>query len=469
MSLKKASIISVLALAVSVSAVSAVSAAPVSTKVSVVAAKSLSYTINGSAVNLDTLFQNGKTLVSLRGLSTKLGAKLQTVGKNVIQATLNGHTVELQADSSSIKVDGTAQKLTVPVKSIKGTTYVELKAFVEALGGNFTKDKSGLIWIDANLLGNVDHIQWANATKFIASQENETGRVDFLINAQTGEYEQLLVATDDSDLVVSPSGAKAAYTNAVGEIFVIDLNTKAATKVSSDNNIMPELVWSSDSSALYFLQGDKGSLIAKIDLATSTITKVLEDKVDYKANLGVSANGNLFTYTVTKPGAIVDGANKATDEEDFTINVAGTEPQIYLFDASVKDGKPAQLTTASDDKVFIEASMDGANVYYVSIGADEASKATLVAVSKDKVVKTLFADQDVFSATFSDGKWYLLTSGTGTNQNIYEVEPSTGVSKLLYTVGEGVTDLIVKAGTVVVINNGKTFVNVNGLWKPTTK
>ncbi|WP_181907526.1 stalk domain-containing protein [Cohnella lupini] len=448
----------------------AASAATV-TKASAVQVTNSTYTVNGIAVNLATFFEKGRTLVSLRDLSTKLGVKLQAT-KGVITATLKGHTVELTANSTLIKVDGAEQKLTVPVKSVKGVTYVELKTFVQALGGQFAKDASGTIWIDADLLGNVDRIQWVDSAKFIATQETETGRLDYLVDAQTASYEQLRILEEISDFVIAPNGAKAAYTNNAGEVFVIDFATKLSTKVSEDTSIKPELVWSSDSSIIYFLQGDKGSVVAKLDPATGTISKVLEDKVDYKANLDVSADGKTVTYTVTKPGAVVADANLPVESDDVAIDMKGTEPQIFAYtvDPSIKDNKPAQLSTTADDKVFIHAAADGSSVGYVSVSSEDEVKSTLVIVSNDKTSKTLFTEKDVYQAVVSGGKWYLLTEGNGSNQFVYEVDPATGAAKQLYTLSDTVSEIIVKSGSpFAVVNEGRVFLDINGQWKPTTK
>ncbi|MCD9025905.1 stalk domain-containing protein [Cohnella silvisoli] len=478
MLLKKASIVSVLALAVGVSAVSAVSAATVTkasatkvgaTKASPVQVTNSTYIVNGVSANISTFIEKGRTLVSVRGISTYLGAALQAV-KGGVQATLNGHTVELKTNSNLIKVDGVEQQLTVPVKSVNGTTYVELKAYIQALGAQFAKDASGATWIDANLLADIDHIQWIDSTSFIGSVENETGRFDYLVNAQTGKYKELLNAADASELVVSPNAMKAAYSNAIGEVFIIDLSTGASTKASADSSIKPELVWSPDGTALYFLQGDKGSVIAKLELASGTISKILEDKVDYKANLEVSADGKTFTYTVTKPGAVVADSSKPVENDDVTIDTKGTEPQIYMYTVDPSNNKAVQLTTSSDDKVFIHASADASAVSYVSVSDEEGVKSTLITVSKNKAVNSLFIEKDVYQATLSGGKWYLLTEGNGTNQFIYEVDPATGAAKQLYTVSENVSEIVVKAGApIAVINNGHVYVNINGHWKPTTK
>ncbi|BBI34936.1 stalk domain-containing protein [Cohnella abietis] len=470
MLLKKASIVSVLALAVGVSSVGAVSAATV-TKASVVQVNSSAFIVNGVPVNINTFIEKGKTLVGIRDLSNKLGADIQTEKSN-ITVSLNGSTVEMKLNSKVIDADGVEITLEVPVKSLKGTGYVELQAFVEALGGHFLKDDSGNIWLDADLLGGVDHIQWLDSARLIASQETDSGRLDFLVDALSTKYEKLRIVQDASDLILAPNGTKAAYTNAAGEVYVYDFNAKSESKVSSDTSIKPELVWSADSSAIYFLQGDKGSVIAKLDLAAGTISKILEDKVDYKANLDVSIDGKTFTYTVTKPGAVVADGSKPVESDDVTIDMKGTEPQIFAYtvDPSIKDNKAVQLTTSTDDKVFIHAAADGSSVSYVAVSDDAAAKSILVTVGKDKTVKTLFAEKDIFEATYAAGKWYLLTEGTASSQFVYEVDSATGAAKQLYTVSDSVSEVVAKAGSpIAVINDGKVFLSNNGLWKPTTR
>jgi hypothetical protein len=150
----------------------------------------------------------------------------------------------------------------------------------------------------------------------------------------------------------------------------------------------------------------------------------------------------------------------------------GTEPQIFAYtvDPSIKDNKPAQLSTTADDKVFIHAAADGSSVGYVSVSSEDEVKSTLVIVGNDKTSKTLFSEKDVYQAVVSGGKWYLLTEGNGSNQFVYEVDPATGAAKQLYTLSDTVSEIIVKSGSpFAVVNEGRVFLDINGQWKPTTK
>ncbi len=464
MFLKKASIVS----AVAVTAV-AVSASAVSAAQSNAVANS-AYTVNGVSGNLHTFSANGTTQVALRELGTQLGASVEA-SSDGYTVELNGHVVELKLNSNVAIVDGESQAWGTPVSKVDGAAYVDLNALAEALGATVEQDQDGTTWIDANLLEGVDHVQWLDASRLIASQDTDEGRVDYLVNAKTGSYVKLNLAAGASDLVVAPNGHIAAYTNDAGEIFVIELNSRLSFKVSKDTNIKPELLWSSDSSTIYFLQGDKGSVIAKLDLKEEKTSVILDDKVDYKSNLGVSADGKTFTYAVTKPGAVVADASKPVEDDDVAIDMKGTEPQAFAYtvDPSIKDNKAVQLTSTTDNKVFFQAAADGGSVRFVSVGTDDASISKLVSVAKDKTLKTLFDKADVYDATPSGGSIILLTAGQGDNQAIYEVDPATGSSKLLYNVSGTVSEVVAKDGQIAIVDNGRVFVNVGGHWKPTTR
>jgi hypothetical protein len=467
MVLKKASAVSVLALAIGVSAVGSVSAAAV-VKPSVVQVASSSYIINGVSESIHTFAQSGKTLASFRELSTKLGVYFQAGAKGVLTAKLNGHTVELQLNSKVIKVDGVEQQLSVPVKSVNGATYVELRAFVEALGGSFN---SGT-YIDANLLANVDHIQWVDASKFIASVETEEGRVDYMVDAKTGKHLEILNATDASELFVSPDGTQAAYSDSTGAVYVKDLNSGVSTKVSADPNVKPELVWSADSKSIFYLKTDKGTTISQLDLASGKVTDV-QTGGDFKSNLNVTTDGKTLTYTqYTQPKIVDPVLNDGDTPNDDNVNIDPSTEMLsvyqYVIDPANTANKPVQLTTSKDDKMSFEVAADASNVYYVSIG-DETTKSKLVAVSKDKTVKTVFDQYDVAQATMANGKLYVLTAGDANNQFVFEIDPATGTATKKYTVSADVTDIVAKAGSFAVISNGHVYVDVDGKWKPTTR
>ncbi|MBO9600272.1 MAG: hypothetical protein J7559_20945 [Cohnella sp.] len=353
----------------------------------------------------------------------------------------------------------TATALVMSVSAVSAATAVEAESTTNSVN-------VAPVNAESNLLADVDRVQWANASRLIASKDTENGREDYLINVHTGFYKKYNLEADASDLVVNPQGTAAAYTNAAGEIYLISLETRFSYKLSSDTSIKPELVWAADGKSLYYLQGDKGSVICQISIPSGVITKVLDDKVDYKANLGVSADGKTFTYTVTKPGAVVADANKPVENDDVTIDMKGTEPQLFSY--TLKAAKPVQLTTTTDNKVFFVPAADGSRVAYVSVSADESAKSTVVSVSQDKKVTTLFDKADVYEAESFGNGLIVFAAGEGDKQTIYEIDGS-GNSKALYSVSADVTDVEAKDGSVAIVENGIVYVNANGQWKPVTR
>ena len=149
-----------------------------------------------------------------------------------------------------------------------------------------------------------------------------------MVDTASGKFELLLTTSGGSDLVVSPSGDQAAYTDAEGAVYVLDLKNRASRLITSDASIKPELVWSADSSAIFFLQGDKGTVIAKLSLTDGSITKIVEDKVDYKENLSVSNDGKKFVYTVTTLGTVTSDTTNI-DEDNVSIDYSSNQTQIY--------------------------------------------------------------------------------------------------------------------------------------------
>jgi Tol biopolymer transport system component len=463
--MKKTLVITALAAAVSTSAVGVVSAAQMQ---QMIETQKSSLFVNDTAVSVRTVKVNGVSLVSVRDLGTAAGVYFVVNEKGGVKGFFMEHTIELRSGLKQITVDGEARELKAAIENVNNSYYITLEDFVSALGGEATTDDGGQITISTvQKVKNVDEARWINAGHLLASQITEDGRVDYIVDAATGQYSELLKSAEASDLIIAPNGLKAAYTNESGAVYIIDLSTKQSTLVSSDSSIKPELVWSADSSSIYFLQGDKGSVIAKLSLADGSIAKVLEDKVDYKSNLNVSADGKQFIYTVIKPGAVTADASKPVDQDDVAIDMTGTEPQVYRYDSSVKDAKPEKLTATADDKVFVGAAADGSKAFYVSIEDNKPS--SLVSVAKDKTTAKLVDDKDVLQAVIAGSKLYVLADG-GSNQLVYEIDVNTGEKKELYTVPNSVSEIIAAPGTpVAVVIDGQISVDQNGKWKKITQ
>ncbi|MFC4809376.1 stalk domain-containing protein [Paenibacillus sp. GCM10023250] len=464
MSMKKTILISALAAAISTSAIGVASAATTQ----VTAPASFSVTVNDASIMIRSIQVNGATLVSLRDLGTAAGARFIVNVKAGVTAYVQGRAVELHAGSKTATVDGQPVELEQAVVNVNGSYYISVEDFVNLFSVDAEQDDSGQFHIDAVQKIHADSIVWINASQLLASSLTEEGRTDYIVDAATGAFKQVLSSDTASELTVSPDGTKAAYTNEDGSVYVIDLTsaTFASKQVSADSNIKPELVWSADGSAIYFLQGDKGSVIQKLNVADGTITKVLDDKVDYKADLSVSKDGTKFYYTVTKPGAVT-APDKPVDEDDVAIDTTGTEPQVYFFDASVKDAAPVKLTTSTDDKIFVGAAEDGYKAFYISIADGQPS--SLVSVAKDKTVAKVIGDKDVLAATIAGGNIYALTDA-GERTALSSVDAASGTVKAIGNLEGNVTEVAAAPnGSVAVIVDDQTFTVQGGSLKRITK
>jgi Tol biopolymer transport system component len=300
----------------------------------------------------------------------------------------------------------------------------------------------------------------------IVSKNDDQGRSDYLVNTATGKYELLLTSDGGSDLVVSPSGNQAAYTNAEGAVYVIDLKTRASRLITNDTSIKPELVWSADESSLFFLQGDKGSVIANLNLADGSIKKLVEDKVDYKENLNVSVSGKRFVYTVTTLGKVTSDATNV-DEDNVSIDFSANQQQLFSYNNGSDKPEAVKLTTSTDDKVFIY-SVDGQKAYYVSVPSEDGN-ASLMSVDTSQKPVTVYNEHDVEQAVLSGGTLYVLVAQDEKNSVILSIDTVTGQQSKLYTVSSDVSSIVVTGSQMAIVENGRVLVQAGGSWKPVTK
>ncbi|ANA80482.1 hypothetical protein C7121_04420 [Paenibacillus glucanolyticus] len=466
MSMKKAFVVSMVAAVVGTSVVSAVSAAPaVKPAAAAAQVQNSSFTINGSTVVVRSMVKKGETLVSLRDVIKATGAQAE-VHSGTTTITLNGHTVVLKANSTQMMVDGVKSTLAQPVTNVSGTSYVALRPLVSGLGGTIAR-RAGVLEISTvPLLEGAENPRFAGAGKLIVSKSDENGRTDYLVDTTSGKFELLLTTSGGSDLVVAPSGNQAAYTDAEGAVYVLDLNSKASRQITNDNSIKPELVWSADGSAIYFLQGDKGTVIAKLSLADGSIAKLVEDKVDYKENLSVSADGKKFIYTVTTLGTVTSDTTNI-DEDNVSIDFSSNQQQIFSFNIDGSKPEAVKLTTTSDDKVFV-LSTDGLKAYYVSVPSTD-DQATLLSVDASQKAANVFADYDVEQAILSGGVLYVLAAQDDSNSVIYSIDTATGKQTKLYTVSADVSAITVAGSQIAIIENGRVLVNAGDSWRAVTK
>ncbi|OMF37795.1 hypothetical protein BK133_04495 [Paenibacillus sp. FSL H8-0548] len=465
MQMKKAMAISMIAAAISAATVTPIFAQTASSK-QAVQINQASFLVNANPISIRTIVDGGVTLASVRDITNAIGATLHINSDHTVVVKFGENTLKLKAASKTINVNGVSTALSHPAKEVAYATFIEPAAFVKALGGTYEDNTISMV----KQLEGAERAVWVNSSQLIVSNTAGEGREDYLVDAATGKYELLLASSDTSELVLSPDGKKVAYSDANGAVFTIDLSTKQATQVSTDSSIKNELQWSKDGSSLFFLQGDKSSVIAKLSLADGSVSKVLEDKVDYKANLEVSADGLQFAFYVFKQPKVTADSDKDVELDDVAIDATGTEPQIYFYNAEAADNKPAQLTKDTADKVFLKLAADGSKVSYVSVSADEASVGQLVTIDQaGKVSTPSFADKDVYQLVQGGSKLYLLTADGNSTNAIYEIDSATGASTLVLTVSDLASELIVSSNAnIAALIDGQLAVSVQGKWKNIT-
>ena len=104
---------------------------------SVFAAKPISVTVGGDALEMDVnpIVENGRTLLPLRAVFEAIGAEVEYIAEEQkIIATKQDTTVEFVIGSNVMKVNGEEKTLDVPAKIVKNRTLVPVRACAESFG-----------------------------------------------------------------------------------------------------------------------------------------------------------------------------------------------------------------------------------------------------------------------------------------------------------------------------------------------
>ena len=174
---------------------------------------------------------------------------------------------------------------------------------------------------------------------------------------------------------------------------------------------------------MYFLTGDKLDQVASMKVSDGTITTLISDKVNYKSDLHLSADGKKLLYVAGKEGStkFTEGENPEVDSIDTT----GTEPQIYKV--NLDDAKPAAvaITTTTDNKIF-PGFLSNGNIVYLSADVESDNLPELKMIDQNKEVTTLISDRDIVSSLVTpNGEAYILVAESNGYSVIYKVNPDT--------------------------------------------
>lgn len=378
------------------------------------------FEVDGVKSSVKTIIIKAVQLYSINDLAQALNLTVKQDAKTK-QTTVTGENLKMIFDvnSKTVVVNDVKKSLDFQVKEFNGLSYATIEIFANELNGYYSRISTNSVSFTKLLSGDSEVAGWIDKSQMLIANETETGLDFYIVNVDTRRYQKVL----GSDLnvtaaVPSPDGKSIAYINTTGDVFVYYLESRLSEKVSSDDSIKYELQWSKTGDRLFFIQGDKSDVITQITLADKKTKKVLEDKVNYKAELKVSSDGQQFLYTVTKDGKVT-----GTDETDITVDTTNTEPQIFTLDTTVEGAKPKQLTTSTDNKVY--ADFVGYKGYsYISYNTEDEAAIPVIAYMDKSANKTVIipADLTVIQSVAYNGKSMLLAEDGSGKKALYVLD-----------------------------------------------
>ncbi len=438
------------------------SASAAAVKTEAVKEGSTTWTVNGTSVTLSTINSGGYKLYSLSQVAGELGAKLILNSNGFELYDSKGlHTVQINTGAKSYQVDGAAQQFTVAPVSHNGKVYVELTKLVLALGGELQADDQSILSF-ARPEGLFDTLNWnANGNVIANKSDSDTAQL-IKFSEYPGDYEVFSSNESALDFVVSADQKWGAFSDETGQLKLINLASGAISSLGTDTSVKTDLVWSEDGKTIYFLQGDKQEKIAQVSLETGAVKTVLEDKVENKSELRVSADGKNAVYIVNVTGVAKNDADSTEDSLSVDYSKAGE--QLYKLDLATKDAKPVALTTELDNKLYPEILANG-NVVYLSADPDGNAANTLKSIGTDGKISNITLDVEaLWAAGTTSG---LIVSGTAADGSttIYSINANGDKTQLFHT-SEDVSEVsathdgsklaIVSDGKVLLIQGGKT-------------
>ncbi|WP_310829947.1 stalk domain-containing protein [Paenibacillus pedocola] len=416
--------------------------------------------VNSLPVAFSTIDSRGYKLYSLSEVAGELGAKVILSSNGFELNDSKGlHTVQLQAGAKSYLVDGVSQQFTVAPVLYNGKVYVELTKLVTALGGELTAEDQSILSF-ARPEGQFDTLHWNADGSIIANRsDSETAQL-LKFSAFPGVYDVFSSNESALDFAVSPDQKWGAFTDDKGQLNLISLSSGAISPLGTDTSVKVDLVWSQDGKTIYFIQGDKQEKIGQISVETGAVKTILEDKVENKSELRLSADAKSVVYIVNVTGVAKNDADST--EDSLTVDFSKAGEQLYKLDLSTKDAKPAALTTALDNKLYPEILANG-TVAYLSADPDGNAANTLKSIAADGAITNIALDvEPSWSTGVATG---LIVSGTAADGSttIYSIDANGSKTSLFHTT-EDVSEVAVShdGSKLAIVSDGKVLLIQNG-------
>lgn len=418
------------------------------------------WSVDGASSTFSTINSNGYKLYALSEVAGALGAKL-VAGANgyELNDSKGLHTVHIQVGAKSYSVDGAAQSFTVAPVIYNGKTYVELTKTVNALGGELDAASTSILSF-ARPEGSYDTLVWTADGALLANKSDAETTQIYKFTTLPGNYDLFSSNSSAVDVAVSPDQQWGAFSDENGQLKLINLSNGVVSSLGTDTSVKVDYTWSADGKTLYFLMGDKQEKIGKISVETGALTTLLDDKVENKSEVRVSADGKKLVYIVNVTGTAKNDADST--EDSLTVDYSNAAEQIYSLDLATKDAKPVALTTALDNKLYPEILSNGA-VVYLSADADGTAPNTLKSISADKTINNIATDVEVFWSTAAgDG---LVVAGTATDGStaVYSISASGAKTELFHSSDDVSEVAVSKDGSkLAIISDGKVEVVQGG-------
>ncbi|MFJ8064363.1 stalk domain-containing protein [Psychrobacillus sp. NPDC096426] len=376
--------------------------------------------VDGTAKNVKALNIGGKQLYSVQDIA-KLFSATATLNNNELLVTQKDKTIKLKSSNKSMVVNNKSVNLKENPVLVKNVVYAELSDLISALGGDLVKLQNGFFVATAGLVnGDTFNPQWVDNGTVLVTNETETESRSLLFNLASKKGTFTVNATE---LVVSPNGKQAIYSDENGFVYLVDLVAKKVNELNiKDDSSKLEFVWSQDGQKAYFLQGSNSDVVSSINVTDGSIKKLVDDKQNYKTDLRLSVDGKKLLYVVGKEGKTT--LTEGEDPEVDSIDLTDTEEQIYVINLEDAEPKAVSVTTTKDNKVF-PAFLGNGNIVYVSSDSESDKLPEVKVIDGENVVSTIITNKDITSLfVTSKGELMILVS-EGNGSVIYEWNTST--------------------------------------------
>lgn len=295
------------------------------------------------------------------------------------------------------------------------------------------------------LTGVVNQPSWFGADQLLVKSVTETGFAYYQLNLNGDNTLLVQPAVNATEVAETANGSQVAYVNDNGDLFLLNTQTKSLKKISTDNEPKMELQFSQDGSKLYFLMGEKIDKLAVITLADGQQKTLVSDKVAYKSDLQISADGSKALYAVTKAGTVND------KDESFSVDSAGTEPQYSVVDLTAANAKPIQVTNSTDNKVYGRFTKDN-KIIFVSAYADKEGMPLMQMNPDGSALTTLIGHLDVSEVlVLNDGTLLVVGENASFKKALFKVA-ANGTTIKLVSLPEGTTEVQAKDLEHIVIS-----------------